>query len=181
MLKSVVRSFNLIHIEMVYLAKAMIVAMVLITFTNVVLRYGFNSGIIWTEEIALLLSVWFIFIAMALGVKQKLHIHISLFPAERIPLWLDKIFWKVRNIVVFIVGLAMLRYGWTLVGFTMKSIMPATNWPAGLMYMILPISSIVIIYETITDFFGIDTRDAEVDAYLQGKGSLKDAMGADHV
>jgi TRAP-type C4-dicarboxylate transport system permease small subunit len=127
-----------------------------------------------------LLSVWFIFIAMALGVKQKLHIHISLFPTERIPSWLDRLFWQIRNLIVFSVGLVMLVYGRQLVGFTMKSIMPATNWPAGLMYAVLPVSAFLIIYETITDFFGIDTRDEAVDAFLQGKGSFKDAMGVEH-
>lgn len=177
MIKSVVRLFNLIHIGMVYLAKAMIVAMVLITFTNVVLRYGFNSGIIWTEEIALLLSVWFIFIAMGLGVKQGLHINISLIASAKIPKWLDTALYRLRDAVVIIVAFVMLRYGWTLVGFTMKSIMPATNLPQGLLYAAIPFGAIVVLYEAITEMLGIDTNDAAVDAYLSGKGSFKDAMG----
>jgi len=176
-LKSVVRLFNLIHIGMVYLAKAMIIAMVLITFLNVVLRYGFSSGIIWSEEIALLLAVWFIFIAMGLGVKQGLHINISLFDAARIPVWFDRGLHRLRDLVVIVVGYVMLRYGWSLVLFTMKSIMPATKLPAGLLYAVLPVSAIVILYEGLTNFFDIETEDAAVDAFLSGKGSFEDAMG----
>jgi TRAP-type transport system small permease protein len=177
MLKSVVAFFNIVHIAMVYLAKVLMIAMVLITFTNVVLRYGFNSGIVWSEEVSLLLAVWFIFIAMSLGVKQKLHIHISLFRPDRIPAWFDRALWQVRNVVVFLVGLVMLVDGWKLVGFTMKSIMPATKWPAGLLYLVLPICSIVIIYETLADMFGIETHDEAVDRYLAGKGSIAEVFG----
>jgi TRAP-type C4-dicarboxylate transport system permease small subunit len=165
---------------MVYLAKAMIVAMVLITFCNVVLRYGFNSGIIWSEEVSLLLAVWFIFIAMGLGVKQGLHINISLFDAAKIPVWFDRGMHRLRDLVVIIVGIVMLRYGWVLVQFTMTSIMPATKLPAGLLYAVLPVSAIVILYESLTNFFNIDTNDEAVDAFLMGKGSFSAAMGEKH-
>lgn len=177
MLKALVRFFNLIHIGSVYLAKLLMVLMVLIVFVNVVLRYVFDSGIVWSEEVALLLAVWFIFIAMGLGVKQKLHIHITLFPAERIPKWLNIAFWRLRDLVVIAVGVVMLIYGSILVKFTMKSIMPATEWPAGLLYAVLPFSAVVIIYESFTDLLGLDTNDEAVDAFLAGRGSFKDAMG----
>jgi TRAP-type transport system small permease protein len=180
MLKTIVRFFNLVNIGMVYLAKAMIIAMVLITFSNVVLRYGFNSGIIWSEEVSLLLAVWFIFIAMGLGVKQRLHISISLFDAARIPKWLDKALLRLRDIVLIVVGIVMLRSGASLTEITMKSIMPATQWPAGLLYAVLPVSSVVILYEAVTNLFGVDKNNGPVDDFLSGKGSFADAMGAKH-
>jgi TRAP-type C4-dicarboxylate transport system permease small subunit len=174
MLKAIVRLFNLIHIGMVYIAKVMIVAMVLITFLNVVLRYGFRSGIVWSEEVALLLAVWFIFIAMGLGVKQGLHINISLFDAAKIPAWFDRGLHRLRDLIVIVVGFVMLRYGWDLVQFTMKSIMPATKWPTGYLYAVLPVSAVVILYEGLTNFFDIDTDDEAVDSFLAGKGETHD-------
>ncbi len=177
MLKAIVRFFNLVHIGAVYFAKFLIVLMVVIVFANVTLRYGFNSGLIWSEEVALLLAVWFIFIAMALGVKQGLHISIELYAAAKLPRWFDKLLVLLRDLVRLMVGFAMLRYGWDLVGFTMKSIMPATKWPAGLLYAVLPVSAVLIIYESFTDLLGIDTNDAAVDAFLAGTGSFKAAMG----
>lgn len=177
MLKAVVRFFNLIHIASVYFAKFLVILMVLIVFANVTLRYGFNSGLIWSEEVALLLAVWFIFIAMGLGVKQGLHISISLFDAARIPSALDKALVLLKDLIGILVGLAMFRYGWDLVGFTMKSIMPATKWPAGLLYAVLPVSAVLIIYESLTSLFDIDTNDAAVDAFLAGTASFKAALG----
>ena len=86
----ILKLVNGIHLLLMELAKLFIIAMILIIFANVVLRYAFNSGIIWSEEVALLLAVWFIFISMGLGIKQKLNIVINLINRKKIPLWLNK-------------------------------------------------------------------------------------------
>lgn len=169
--------FNLVHIGLVYIAKLMMIAMVLIIFVNVVLRYVFNSGLMWSEEVALLLAVWFIFIAMSLGVKQNLHINISIIPEGKLPHRLSRILDIIKSVAILVLALTMLVDGWQLVGFTMQSIMPATQWPAGLLYAILPVSAVIMIYESIMDILGIDTKDAAVDRYLAGKGSISDIWG----
>ncbi len=177
MIKGIVRVFNLIHIGMVYLAKVMIVVMVLLTFLNVVLRYGFSSGIIWTEEIALLLAVWFIFIAMGLGVKQGLHINIALFEAGKLPKGLDFALNRLRDLVVIAVAIVMLIYGWKLTDMTRMSIMPATGLPQAWLYAAVPFGAVIILYEALTELLGVDTNDASVDAFLSGKGSFKAVIG----
>jgi len=78
---------TLIHILLINLSMIMIVAMLLLVFANVVLRYVFNSGIYWSEEVALLLMVWTAFIAMAIGVEKSMHISISIF-YNKFPKWL---------------------------------------------------------------------------------------------
>ena len=49
------------------LAMVLLVTMVILVFLNVVLRYGFSSGIRWSEEISLVIVIWFTFIAMEIG------------------------------------------------------------------------------------------------------------------
>ncbi len=180
MKQRIIALFNLLHIGMVFLSKAMMIAMVLITFTNVVLRYVFNSGIIWSEEVSLLLDVWFIFVAMSLGVKQNLHINLSLISEHRMPPRLNKLLDILRGAIYLTIGLAMLVYGWKITAITMSSIMPATQWPAGLLYGILPVSAVVIIYEALADLFHFDTNDLSVDRYLSGEASIKDVIGENH-
>jgi TRAP-type C4-dicarboxylate transport system permease small subunit len=177
MKNGIITFFNLVHIALVYLAKLMMIAMVLIIFANVVLRYVFNSGLMWSEEVALLLAVWFIFIAMSLGVKQGLHINITLIPESKQSFAVKRVLALFKSLATLVIALAMLIHGWKLVGFTMQSIMPATQWPAGLLYAILPLSAIIMIYESIMDIFGVDTKDKAVDDFLAGAGSLKDVLG----
>ena len=48
--------------------------MALLVFSNVVLRYGFNSGIAMSTELARLLFVWLIFLGAILASVQHAHI-----------------------------------------------------------------------------------------------------------
>ncbi|HPC70702.1 MAG TPA: TRAP transporter small permease [Treponema sp.] len=176
----VVAFFNIVHIALVYLAQILMILMVLIIFTNVVLRYVFNSGLMWSEEVALLLAVWFIFIAMSIGVKQDLHINISVLPQKILKPFVLTLLNKIKNIVVCLIAVVMLIDGWKLVQFTMTSIMPATKLPAGYLYAILPISAVIMIYESLMDFFHIDTNDEAVDAFLSGNGSFAAVVKGAH-
>jgi TRAP-type C4-dicarboxylate transport system permease small subunit len=109
-----------------------------------------------------------------------LHINISLVDRDRLPKAVNLFLDKLADLVVLVVGLVLLRYGTTLVGFTMRSIMPATGWPSGVMYAIVPFAAVFIIWDGITALLGIDTRDEEVNRYLGGEGTLRDVIGDHH-
>ncbi len=57
---------------------AAMAAMVVVVSLQVLLRYAFNTSLDWAEDIARLLFVWSIFLAIPLGVKQGSHIGIEL-------------------------------------------------------------------------------------------------------
>ena len=172
MIRMLAKILNLIHIVLVYFAELLLAIMVVLVFTNVVLRYVFNSGILWSDEIALLVAVWFSFIAMALGVKLRLHIHINVLSANHIPAALNLFLWKLRDIVVILVGAGMVVWGRILIGFTMRSILPATGLPAGTLYAIVPVASAVIVLDGLMQLFGIDTESRQMEEHLIGKRSL---------
>jgi TRAP-type transport system small permease protein len=48
--------------------------MSVLVFANVVLRYAFDSGIAWSEELARLLFVWLIFLGAILASREHMHI-----------------------------------------------------------------------------------------------------------
>mgnify|MGYP001953787718 CR=1 FL=1 len=126
----------------------LLVAMVIIVFTNVVLRYGFSSGIRWSEEVALIIVIWFTFIAMALGVKENLHINITILP-KRLP----RIFSDILNIIKYIleifIGLILFYYGIGLAKNAGLSRLPATGITNAINYFIVPISAVfIMLYAT---------------------------------
>ena len=57
---------------------AAMAAMVVVVSLQVLLRYAFNTSLDWAEDMARLLFVWSIFLAIPLGVKQGSHIGIEL-------------------------------------------------------------------------------------------------------
>jgi TRAP-type C4-dicarboxylate transport system permease small subunit len=56
------------------LLAALLVAMVLMVFGNVVLRYAFNSGIVVSEELSRFCFVWLTFIGAIVAVRDNAHL-----------------------------------------------------------------------------------------------------------
>lgn len=56
---------------------ALLAGMVLMVATNVVLRYGFNSGITFSEEMSRYFFVWLTFIGAVLAFKEHGHIGVE--------------------------------------------------------------------------------------------------------
>jgi TRAP-type C4-dicarboxylate transport system permease small subunit len=129
---------------LLYFAMFLLVAMVIIVFTNVVLRYGFSSGIKWGEEVPLIIVIWFTFIAMALGVKEDLHISITVFTI-RASRFVNDLLNILKYIIELGIGIIIFRYGWLLTLNGLRSTLPATHITNAINYIILPISAIFII------------------------------------
>ncbi len=152
---NIVKTVNRIHLAAVYSAMAFLVGMAIITIINVFMRYVMNTGIRWAEEVAKLFMAWFTFIAMAIGVKQGLHISLHLLP-RKLPSWIDRALILLKDLTTLTIAVVFFIYGIKLVGFTRTSIMPATEWPSFILYLILPIASVLIAMEVLMDIFQID-------------------------
>jgi C4-dicarboxylate transporter DctQ subunit len=51
--------------------------MTLVTFTNVVMRYGFNSQLIWGLEVVLILFAWLVLFGISYGFKVVSHLGVD--------------------------------------------------------------------------------------------------------
>lgn len=51
--------------------------MVLVTFANVVLRYVFNTSLIWGLEVTLILFAWLVVFGISYGVKVTMHLGVD--------------------------------------------------------------------------------------------------------
>jgi C4-dicarboxylate transporter DctQ subunit len=67
-----------------YLTAALLAAMTLLTFTQVVLRYLFDTGLIWALETTTYLFGWLVLIGISIGVRTNSHIAVDLV-SERLP------------------------------------------------------------------------------------------------
>ena len=166
--------FRFIHLTLVAFAKLLLPAMVVLIFANVFMRYVLNSGIPWSEEVSIVIVVWFTFISLALGVKHRLHISLCLLP-DRISPRTDFVLAKITDLATLFVGFIMVRYGWILVQFTSRSILPATEFPASVMYFPLVLSGILVTYEGFMNLLGLDKGDAGMDEKLSGGRCVSDA------
>jgi len=173
-MKLLTGAFRFIHLTLVAFAKLLLLAMVVLIFSNVFMRYILNSGIPWSEEVSIVIVVWFTFISLALGVKHRLHISLCVLP-ERISPRIDFVLAKITDLATLFLGYTMIRYGWILVQFTSRSILPATEMPASVMYFPLVLSGILVLYEGFMNLLGLDKGDAGLDEKLSGGRCVSDA------
>ncbi|MDN2567279.1 TRAP transporter small permease [Aquibium sp. A9E412] len=101
----------------------LLAAITLVSFTQVVARYGFNSGWGGALELTRILFAWMILFGMGYGVKQGVHLGVDavvrLFPAP-----LFRLAALFAALCTFLYAFILLHAGWlTLVGADVS-----TNW-----------------------------------------------------
>ncbi len=57
----------------------LLVGMTLLVFSEVVLRFGFNTGISWSQEVTLYMMAWFVLFGASYGIKVGAHIAVDSF------------------------------------------------------------------------------------------------------
>jgi len=159
-MKLIDQLFHKFHLFMVSAAKVMLLAMVIITGVQVFSRYVLGFSIRWSEEVPLILMVWFGFISMSIGVKKKLHISIELF-FKMFPKPMQKVIYKLVDLLMMGFGLVMTYYGFNLARLTMGSTMPATKLPSGVLYSVIAVAGVMITYDTLMDLIGYKKLDHE--------------------
>lgn len=137
-------------------AVGMLVTMILIVSIQVATRKIFNVVFFWSEEVTILLLIWFSFLGIAIGFREKIHLSMSAF-TNLFPKSWNKILDKVISVTVFSLGLYFIVYGWGFSIVMHQNTLPATGWPVSMMYVIMPITGILICAYSILDFFGINT------------------------
>jgi len=65
------------NFEVIFSSGFLIVTTVLVML-NVILRYFFNLGLFWTEEVATGCFVWSVFLGAAAGYKIKMHVGVDM-------------------------------------------------------------------------------------------------------
>ena len=74
---ALVRLNHITHRIVLFIAQTSILAMVAIVTLTVILRYCFNTGLSWAEEVPRLLVTVFAFIACAIGVRDHMHVAVN--------------------------------------------------------------------------------------------------------
>ena len=145
--------FDCVYRVLLEFSKLVILVIVIIVSCEVFGRLVLHHSIMWSEEVALLLMVWTAFIAMAIGVEKGLHISISLF-FNMFPKIIQKLIEKINTLATIFFGYILVVYGVKLASMTMNSTLPATQWPAGTAYCMMPVGGIFIIYFALLDLLG---------------------------
>lgn len=133
-----------------------LVLLVFIVTMQVITRYFFNFVFFWSEEITLLLLVWFGFMGIAIGFREYIHLGIDSF-TNLFPKIFNKVLDKVILAIVFLFGIYLVVQGWQFTVLMLESTLPATKLPSSITYIVMPITGLMICLYALLQLFNIDT------------------------
>lgn len=144
------------HRIMLCIAQVAVVVMLCTVFMNVILRFCFNSGITWAEEVPRLLVVLFSFLACAIGVRDHMHISVTIiynrFPKDG----------KARKVMDFLVdlstlicGIMLFYYGIMFIAKLRPGFLPMTGWPTWIQYIPAPMGGFIMTFDSLLFLFHI--------------------------
>jgi C4-dicarboxylate transporter, DctQ subunit len=87
----------------------LLVSMTLLVFADVVMRFVFNSGLLWSQELTLYLSAWFVLFGASYGLKVGAHIGVDAFIQKLTPLY-QRIFSSIA-VLLSLVYCGLFIYG----------------------------------------------------------------------
>jgi C4-dicarboxylate transporter, DctQ subunit len=133
-------------------------------FFNVVLRYGFNYTLAWSEELVREVIIFTTFIGCCAAVKNrsmiKIDASVQLFPILKKPLT------YFSNMVILIFSVLMMVYGWQMAAMQARTFQKTVimQIPLVYLYAILPLTGVLMFIRTlqiIHQDFTASTADSE--------------------
>lgn len=115
------------------LMAAMLGLMIVLVFMNVILRYFFNSGITWSEEMARYLFVWIIYIGAIGAMRDNTHLGMDTV-IRRLPPTTQKAAYLCGQVLILAMMLLLLDGSWHLSLLNIDAKASATNIPLTLVY-----------------------------------------------
>lgn len=110
-----------------------LVGMVVLVFGNVVLRYGFNSGLTASEELSRWLFVWLTFLGAVVAMREHAHLGVDTL-VRRLPLAGRRACFVASHGLMLYVTWLILQGSWVQVGINWTARSPGTGLSVALFY-----------------------------------------------
>ncbi|HSV82179.1 MAG TPA: TRAP transporter small permease [Ramlibacter sp.] len=126
-----------------WLLVALLGIMVVLVFGNVVLRYGFNSGIVFSEEVSRFLFMWLTLLGALVAMHDNAHLGMTSLVA-RLPEGGQRACRALADLLM-LACCALLAHGtWKQVVLAMDDRAPVSGVPMGVVFSALLVCSVAI-------------------------------------
>jgi C4-dicarboxylate transporter DctQ subunit len=126
----------------------------LVLFCNVVLRYGFNNGFVWAEEVARYTIVWLVFLGGSICVRRGMHLAVDALTVRMKPAGqrIMRIF--VDSVcLVFCAFLVVCGKEMVDLAFEVDQLTAALEFPIGWVYLAIPVGGALMGLRFLQDLF----------------------------
>jgi len=125
--------------------------MVMVVFSQVVWRFAFNNPFPWSEELARYLQVWLILLASVACIRKGRHLAVDFF-TQVLSFRIAKILKLVSLVCILLFTGVLFVVSIHLIHITTDQITPAIRVPIMVVYLAFPVSSFLMLLETLLVF-----------------------------
>jgi TRAP-type C4-dicarboxylate transport system permease small subunit len=118
-----------------WLSGAMLAVMVVLVFGNVVLRYGFNSGITISEELSRWLLVWLTFLGAIVAMREHAHLGVDTL-VRMLPAIGKRVCFVINYCLMLFADWLLLAGSWRQTIINIDDRAPATGLSIGIFYFV---------------------------------------------
>jgi TRAP-type C4-dicarboxylate transport system permease small subunit len=132
-------------------SKALIVSfltiMTVVLAIQIVLRYFFHMGIIWSDELARFAMIALVYIGAASATRDNSHITVSIFEDHKPSL--RKWFAPIQWIVMFVYSICLIKFGFDTLKVVGAQSSANMGISMGWIYAVIPLSAAIMIVHLI--------------------------------
>ena len=139
--------------------------MVVLVFGNVVLRYGFNTGITVSEELSRWLFVYVTFLGAIVAMREHAHLGVDSF-VKRLPPIGKKICLVISQLLMLFATWLFLQGSWVQTNINLANAAPVSGMPVGIVYAAGIIFSVSVIFILLAELYRV----------VSGKATEKDLV-----
>jgi TRAP-type transport system small permease protein len=122
----------------------LMVALTLVVFVQVFNRFVLKTPLAWSEDLAMLLYQWVVFVGAALGVKRLRHFGIELV-VRQLPQRLRHRVELLTPLAMAIVALVMIVQGWAILGLNRNRIYATMDLSYTWAFLPIPLAGVLIL------------------------------------
>lgn len=161
-----------------------LLSMVIMVFGNVVLRYGFNSGITISEEMSRFVFVWLTFIGAIVAMREGAHLGVDTL-ISRLSRTGKKVCLAVSEVLMLVCCVLFFWGTWLQHEVNATNVAPVTGlnmiWVYGIGYVTSTGIGLLIVHKLwrlatgrITDAELVEIRDSEEEAIVHANAGTAD-------
>ena len=149
----------------------LLVVILAICFVSVIMRYFLNNPLSWSEEVIIVLLVWFGFLCMSVETYNDTNIAITGFYTS-LPAGARKVCDILRHVVLTVFFYLMTTNSWKIFVINSRKRLPASHWNQGLQYFPIVLGGALMLVFSILNLIGTligEKREFTKDVMLIGE------------
>lgn len=154
--------------------------MAIFVFTNVILRYFFNSGLTWAEEASRYLFIWLIFLGSIVAFRENVHLGVDTL-VQKLSLRGRRILFIINNLLILVTMGLCVDGTWKITLLTVDQVSASMRLPLAWVYasgLIASVGMVAIalhnLYRLLTD--KLDEKDLIMTTDSEDKEIITQAV-----